>query len=152
MSCVVLDDQAGLVSSFVAKKLGIEGWSQCRSVGLERDGRIIAGVVYDYYTGVNICMHIAAIDGESWMTKEFLKMIFHYPFVQLGVNRLTGIIPESNKKSVNFAQKLKGAYLEARLKGAHPDGDMLIFVMFKKDCDYLKLNGIGGSFRDAGGL
>lgn len=126
------------VSEFVSRILGIEGWSNCRAIGLEKDGELIAGVVYDYYTGTNICMHIAALPGRRWLNREFLWFMFHYPFVQLGVKRLTGIIPESNKESVRFAQGLHGSKLEARLKGAHPDGDMLIFVMFKDDCKYLK--------------
>lgn len=128
------------VSRFVAGQLGIEGWSQCRAIGWEKNGQIIAGVVYDYYTGTNICMHIAALPGRRWLTRTFLFYVFHYPFVQLGVKRLTGIIPESNRESVRFAQGLHGSKLEARLKNAHPDGDMLIFVMFKDDCKYLKGN------------
>lgn len=137
MKSVITDNPGGIVSDFVASQLGIESWSHCRAIGLERDGEIIAGVVYDYYTGSNVCMHIAAIPGRKWMTKEFLRMIFYYPFAQLGVKRLSGIIAESNHDSVRFAKKLAGAKLEARLKDAHPDGDMLIYVMFREDCKYL---------------
>lgn len=135
---MIICNQDARVSAFVSQQIGVEEWSNCRSIGLEKNGELVAGIVYDYYTGTNICMHIAA-KGKRWMTKEFLWFMFYYPFVQLGVNRLTGIIPESNKESVRFAQGLHGAKLEARLKDAHPDGDMLIFVMFKDDCKYLRI-------------
>lgn len=135
---MIICNQDARVSAFVSQQIGVEEWSNCRSIGLEKNGELVAGIVYDYYTGTNICMHIA-VKGKRCMTKEFLWFMFYYPFVQLGVNRLTGIIPESNKESVRFAQGLHGAKLEARLKDAHPDGDMLIFVMFKDDCKYLRI-------------
>jgi RimJ/RimL family protein N-acetyltransferase len=142
LSRIVTDTER--ISLFVAGILGIEPWSQCRAIGLEKDGKLVAGVVYDYYTGANICLHIAAVPGRRWLTKEFLWFMFFYPFEQLGVKRITGIIPESNVDSRKFAQGLHGATLEARLKDAHPDGDMLIFRMFKEDCMYLRIkNGKG---------
>lgn len=135
---IVWNDPAR-VSNFVAQQLGIDGWSHCRAIGLEKDGQLIAGVVYDYYTGTNICLHIAALPNRRWLNKEFLFYMFDYPFTQLGVKRMTGIIPESNKESVRFAEGLHGCTLEARLKDAHPQGDMLIFCMFKDDCKYLRI-------------
>ena len=139
MARIVTDDPAR-VCKFVSERIGAEDWNNCRAIGLERNGELVAGVVYDYFTGVNICMHIAARPGRRWMTKKFLWFIFYYPFVQLGVNRLTGIIPESNIDSVRFAEGLKNCHLEARLENAHPDGDMLIYRMWKKDCTYLEIN------------
>ena len=115
----------------------MEGWSNFRAIGLEKDGELIAGVVYDNYTKATIFMHIAAKPGRKWLTRNFLWYMFHYPFVELGVKRVTGIIPVSNKDSINFANGLKGARLEALLKDAHPDGDMAIYCMFKQDCKYL---------------
>ena len=59
-----------------------------------------------------------------------------YPFNELKVNRVTGMIPCTNKASIRFVEKL-GAELETTLKDAHPKGDLLVYRMIKKDCKYL---------------
>ena len=139
MKRVVCDDPER-VSQFVSDVMGLgQDWSSYRAIGLEEDGELIAGVVYDNYTGSTIFMHIAALPGKRWMTRNFLWFMFYYPFVQLGVKALRGMIPESNKESIRFAEGLKGAYLETKLKDGHPDGDMLIYCLFKEDCKYLEI-------------
>lgn len=137
MKRVVCDDPAR-VARFVSEQMGIEDWGTYRAIGLESDGEIVAGVVYDNYTGATIFMHIATLPGHKW-TRNFLWFMFYYPFVQLGVKALRGMIPESNAESLSFARGLKGAHLEARLKDAHPDGDMLIYCLPKEDCKYLEI-------------
>lgn len=133
----IICDDRDRIGDFVSGKVGMEGWSNFRAIGLEKDGELIAGVVYDNYNKATIFMHIAAKPGRKWLTRNFLWFMWYYPFVQLGVKRVTGIIPLSNKDSINFANGLKGARLEALLKDAHPDGDMAIYCMFKQDCKYL---------------
>ena len=124
------------IGRFVSDQTGVEDWTNYKAIGLEKDGRLIAAAVYDNYTKATIFMHIAIVQGER-LTRNFLWYMFHYPFNELGVKGLRGMIPESNKDSIKFAEGLKGAQLEARLKDAHPDGDMLIYRMFKQDCKYL---------------
>lgn len=139
MKRVICDDPAR-VARFVSEQMGIEDdFSSYKAIGLEGDGELVAGVVYDNYTGATIFMHIAALPGKRWMTRNFLWFMFYYPFVQLGVKALRGMVPESNAESVSFAKGLKGAYLEARLKDAHPKGDMLIYCLPKEDCRYLEI-------------
>ncbi|SEO77538.1 hypothetical protein [Nitrosovibrio sp. Nv6] len=137
MKRVICDDPQR-VAKFVSDQMGVENdWSSYKAVGLESDGEIVVGVVYDNYTGTTIFMHIAALPGKKWLTRNFLWFLFYYPFVQLGVKALRGMVPESNAESLRFARGLKGAHLEARLKDAHPSGDMLIYCLRKEDCKYL---------------
>lgn len=130
----------------MSDQVGVEDWSNHKAIGLEKDGKLIAGVVYDNYTKATIFMHIAIEKGER-ISRNFLWYMFYYPFVELGVKALRGMIPESNKESINFASGLKGSQLEARLVDAHPDGDMLIYRMFKKDCKYLGIYRNGQTIR-----
>jgi hypothetical protein len=76
--------------------------------------------------------HIA-IDGT--MSKEFLAVIFDYPFVQLGVNKLIGLTNSSNENAIRFNHKL-GFVEEARIKDAFPDGDMVFLIMTKDKCRF----------------
>jgi hypothetical protein len=125
------------VAKFVARELAIKTWSNPVGIGIEEDGEMLAGVVYDYFNGRNICMHVAAVEGKRWMTREFLWYCFFYPFVQLGCDRVTGLVPESNLDARRFDEHL-GFKLETRLQDAHPDGDLLVYKMMKQDCRFLE--------------
>lgn len=90
--------------------------------------------MYEDYNGVNIVCHIA-FEPHS-LDRQFLGLIHQYPFIQLGVKRITGLVAETNKKALNLDLKL-GFEIEARLKNATPTGDMLVLVMWKENCRYL---------------
>lgn len=126
------------VNAFVAERMGIAGWSNAVGIGLEENGELIAGVTFDYYNGASICMHVAAVEGRRWMTREYLWFCFYYPFEQLGVKRITGLVPETNMDARRFDEHL-GFKLETRLKDAAPDGDVLVYAMFKEDCRFLRM-------------
>lgn len=135
----IIADDSERVGAFVSKMMGDVEFACPRAIGLEEDGELIAGVVYDNYNGASICMHVAAIPGRRWMTREYLWFTFYYPFVQLGVKRITGLVPESNMTARKFDEHL-GFELEAILRYAHPDGDMLVYRMFKEQCRFLDIN------------
>ena len=100
-----------------------------------------AGVVYDQYNGSNVCMHVFSDGSKRWMTREYLWFCFHYPFVQLGVTRVTGLVPESNKEAIAFDLHLGFEY-ETSLKKAHPGGDLLAFVMWRDKCKWLGVRNV----------
>jgi len=105
-------------------------------IGLERSGELIAGVLYEDYNRANIVCHIAGVG--NWLNREFLWTIFDYPFRQLKVKRITTTVAQSNTRSQRFTQHL-GFTLEARLKDAHPSGDLFIYRMMAADCRWLRL-------------
>jgi RimJ/RimL family protein N-acetyltransferase len=109
-------------------------WYQ--AIGLERDGQLVASVVYNYYTGFNIAMHIAAIPGCRWLTKEYLKVAFRYPFEQLNVQRVTGYVPSTNLTARRFDEHL-GFVEEGRMRQALPDDDLIVYGMLKTECRWL---------------
>ena len=101
-----------------------------------QDDEVIAAVVYDEYNGQNIFMHVAARPGRRWMTRQFLHTAFHYPFVQLGVQRITGWVEASNLDARKFDEHL-GFRHEATLIKAAPDGgDVCLYVMHREWCRY----------------
>lgn len=106
-------------------------------IGWARHGQLVAGVAYNEFNGVNMNAHIAA-EGKHWLTRKFLWAMFHYPFVQAGVQRLTGLVGEGNMAARRFDEHL-GFDFETQLTGAHPTGDLLVYVMWKRNCKWLEL-------------
>lgn len=108
-------------------------------IGLEADdGSLLSVCMFESYNQANVNMHIASVQGKRWLTREYLWYCFHYPFVTLGCKRVTGIVPSSNHQARKFDENL-GFTLEATLKEAHPDGDLLVYVMTKQQCRWLTL-------------
>ena len=98
----------------------------------------IGGVAYADWNGVNVVAHIASDGSRQWMSKRFLWTIFDYPFNQLKVNRITCEIGSKNLNSINLCERL-GFACETALQGAHPDGDLLIYRLWKRDCKWINL-------------
>ena len=126
------------VVDWVAKQMKRgDGYGLSSGLGIEENGELIAGVVYNEFNHVNINAHIAGI-GKSWLTKEFLWMIFDYPFNQLKAKRISAFIEDENIEAIKFDEHLGFKY-ETRLKDAYINGDILVYVMRKEDCKWLKL-------------
>lgn len=106
------------------------------AIGLAEDNKIIAGVVYDNYEkGARISSHCAGI-GKRWLNREFLRVIFDYPFNQLNVNVVINTVSSNNKDSMRFTEHL-GFKEVARIEGGASDGDLIIYALYKKDCKWI---------------
>lgn len=106
-------------------------------IGLVRDGEMLAGVLYEGFTGHNIWMHVAAKPQRKWLNPAFIKTCFEYPFVQLGCKRVSGWVEASNTAARKLDEHL-GFKPEAALKGAARDGgDVILYVMWREDCRYV---------------
>lgn len=103
------------------------------AIGLLKDGQLVAGVWYEDYNKVSIMCHIA-ITGQ--MTPKYLNVIFDYPFVQLGVDKIVVPVLSDNEVSTKFVKNL-GFEEKARLSDVSPDGDMVFFVMSKDKCRFI---------------
>lgn len=108
------------------------------AIGLRRDGHLVAGVVYEDYNGPNIWMHVAAVPGARWMTRDYLKAVFAYPFLVCNVKQLWGYVAETNVAARRFDEHL-GFREHARLRGAAPDGkDLIVYLMRREWCRFIK--------------
>lgn len=108
-------------------------------IGQVKDGVLVAGVAYADWNGPNIVCHIASDGSKRWATREYLRVIFDYPFRQLGCGRITALVGEGNSASRNFVQHL-GFEPETTLRAAHPTGDLLVYAMFKESCRWISRN------------
>lgn len=128
---------AEIVGPWVASRTG-GTWSPGRGTAigkLDDQGNLIAGVLYEDWNGANIVCHIA---GEgNWASRRFLNVIFDYPFNQLEVKRITVPVGSTNIKSIHLVTRM-GFALESTLAQAIPGGDLLLYRMFRSECQYLR--------------
>lgn len=128
---------ADVIGPWVASRIkGMTYYSgTSTAIARVKDGRIVAGVLYQDHNGPNVYAHIAIDPGG--MNREFLSIIFDYPFNQLKVKRITGVVASSNVAARKLDEHL-GFELEAILHDAHPDGDLCIYKMTADRCRWIK--------------
>lgn len=106
-----------------------------QAIGLERDGVLYGGVLYDQSYERSVCMHCAG-DSAYWLNKTFLRMSFDYPFNQLKVGKVIALVDSANTAAIRFDQKL-GFIEEGRLKDAGRQGDLVLLTMTRSQCRWI---------------
>lgn len=111
----------------------------CVALGLEEDGELIAGVVFNWYTGASISMHVAAEPGRRWLNRDFLYRCFAYPFLQLNCNRVTGLVKVDNLDAQRFDEHLGFVKEGVIRQGADDKTDLILYGMLKSECRWLEI-------------
>lgn len=131
-------DQPALVMQFVAARTGEDDYSEYSAIGLEENGELIAGVVYQNHTGPNVMMHVASTGTRRWLVPAYLAACFRYPFIQLGCHRVTGLVRTDNEAAQRFDEHL-GFQREGLLRRGATDGvDLIVYGMLKEECRFLE--------------
>jgi RimJ/RimL family protein N-acetyltransferase len=123
------------VSEQIGNTIGDGAWYQ--AIGFERDGRLIVAVIYTHMTEYDIVMHVAAEKGARWCTREFLSAAFRYPFVQLGLKRVTGFVPSANLEALKLNKHL-GFRVEGLMRDGSEGCDMVVMGMLAAECRWVK--------------
>lgn len=117
------------VGKWVCERVSGHWKEESRSIGM-KNGKMIAGVVYEDFNGANVLAHIAT---EGQLTRRFVKAIFHYPFDVLQASRITAMVKSNNARSVRLLEHF-GFKREATLGGFYPDADMYVYAMRRDEC------------------
>jgi RimJ/RimL family protein N-acetyltransferase len=113
-------------------------WNNATAIMLFDAELLLACTVYADYDGGNILMHIASDGSRRWLTRDFLRECFAYPFEQLHCRRVTGLVAASNTAALKFDAHL-GFKPEGRMRQAAQDGsDLLILGMLRHECRHLR--------------
>jgi hypothetical protein len=99
----------------------------------------VAGCFYEGWNGASILLHCAG-EGKTWLNREFLWYVFHYPFEELKVKKILSPVESTNTECRKFIEHI-GFSLEATLEDASPKGNLLIYSMKREDCKWLSLKG-----------
>jgi len=97
---VIVSDER--VARFVSESLGFGLCPPYVSLGIERDGKIIAGVLFNHFEGADI--HFTAA-GKGW-TPEFMRAVGDYVFGSLECQRMTSIT--ESETVAKLAERLGG--------------------------------------------
>lgn len=134
----VIYGQNERVIQWVGQRIDEDDFGQAEAIGLEKDGELIAGVVYNWYTGPSICMHVAG-EGRQWLNRDFLFRVFAYPFLQLECNRVTGLVRTDNLDAQRFDEHI-GFVREGVIRRGATDGtDFILYGMLKEECRWLEM-------------
>lgn len=80
------------IPAFMERALGMQFFPPFTCMGLEKDGQIIAGMLFNVYTGPDIHVTIA---GSGW-TRRLLREMGQYLFDILQVERFTAVTEKQN--------------------------------------------------------
>jgi RimJ/RimL family protein N-acetyltransferase len=130
------------VTSWVNNQLGgaLGECNNCIGIGVTKDEKLIAGVVFNHFDKYDVAMTVASTDA-SWLSRGVLYVLFSYAFVDLGCVRVTALTKKKNKHARSFLEKL-GFEQEGRLRRKFGKEDGIIYGMLKRDCKWIREDGI----------
>jgi len=102
-----------------------------RAIGWVEKGVLKAVVGYTDTNGKTAQIHVAA-DGKNWMRREFLWFTFYYPFVQLKLNWLIGVVNATNAKALKMDTNI-GFEEFTRIPDGYADGEDLILLRLHRE-------------------
>lgn len=130
-------DDTERIGKWFMEKTG-KGFYGYRCIAWERDGALIAAVLYDRFNMRECQMHIYTEPGVRWATPERCRMAFGYAFNNLRRARVTVETPVSHPVMLRVNDHL-GFVREGIKRGAADDGgDLVIFGMLREECRWIK--------------
>jgi len=121
---------------FLKDRIGIPYSTDLICIGRVMDGKLAAVVGYNNFTGTSCHMHMAG-DHPRWISREFIRAAFEYPFGTLDLTMVFGIVPSGNIRALGIDRKLGFREL-IYIPGAHPDGGIHILQMKRDECRWLR--------------
>lgn len=128
-----------VVSRFVAQLIpacgerGLPPASKAFGV-IDEQGRLIAGMVYHHYdpqSGV-IEMSGAALPGYQWLSRETIKRMYQYPFLQIGCQMVIMRVAADDQRLLRQLAALNYSFIRIpRLLGR--DRDAVICLLTRED-------------------
>lgn len=115
------------VARFVADRCGTSFCPPFTVMGIERDGAIVAGVLFNGFTRHDI--EVTAAGGP--FSRGFIRAVGAYVFAQLGCLRIS--ITTEQQKVIDYAQRL-GAQTEGRKRNHFGEGrDGIVLGILRDD-------------------
>lgn len=131
------DEVCAWVAARLPLKFTPEEFGPCATIGMaDKNGKLVAGCVYNKYTGWDMHVTFASIT-PRWTLPQNVTPLFHYPFVQRACTRLTLIIGANNVNAIRTNLRL-GFEVEGRHPRAY-DGvvDAISLGMLRENCKWI---------------
>ncbi len=134
---MVCTDQRKEFFDFINAILDVE-FDQSKSMciaSVTENREIMAVVVFSRFTKFNCELSLATVTPKG-INRAFIRAVFRYPFVQLGLKRVTAIIEDGNIKAFDLDRRL-GFVDEAKLKSWYGEKDGFMLRMLKEECKWV---------------
>ena len=127
---IVVGDE---VVAFLAHTLNVTPTETATGIGFKASGRMVAGVMYDKWSGSCIEAHIWTLEGRV-PPVQWAAAVLDYPFNQLELDMMVAWVRDSNLKSMWLCKKL-GFKEEGHIDEFFRSGEgCTILKLTKKDC------------------
>jgi RimJ/RimL family protein N-acetyltransferase len=99
---VEVDGLARWVASRIPH-VGDAGFGPCQAIGIAREGRLVAGVVFHDWQPAALTLQLSmAADTPLWASRAVLRGLFAYAFVTAGVHKLWTATPHDAARVLRF--------------------------------------------------
>ena len=116
---------------WAGQRLGISDFGNAAAIGVLRRGEIAAVAVFNNYRHPAIEISFV-MENPRWATREAIRAIFRFPFVQLECKRLTAVTEATNQRARAFLCRL-GFKEEGYHPDALPTGDAVTYGLLAAD-------------------
>lgn len=122
---------------WICKKISMVWGPEGREcVGIVDGERILGAVLFEDYAGLSMKCHVA-IANEHAPIRKLITAAARYAFIDIGVEKLVGIVNSNNKRALNFDLRI-GFDACAILPRMYADGgDAVILMMERKNCVWI---------------
>lgn len=137
MSSTLIYGQEERLLPWAQERIGIGPFRRdAYTMGLEKDGELVMVVVFDNFSAVDCNVHLCSDGSRRWMNKDILLAAMAYVFVQLKLNRITGLVPAKKTDVIAFDEHF-GFEREGYCRKALPDDDLVILGLLRENCRFI---------------
>lgn len=116
-------------------------FGQCATIGVvSNDGQPVGCVVFTMHMPETRNIQISfASDRRNWLTRRLMTAILRYPFRQLGVQRLTALVPPSATNATQFLIKM-GWRREGCIRLGFGNEDAVVWGLLESEWRWSRFN------------
>lgn len=102
---------------------------------LDNEGRTLGVVVFSRFCEHTCELSVASIS-PYFLTRSFIRSVFHYAFITAGKTRISAVIEDGNINALKMDLRL-GFIEEAVLKGWYGKKDGIMLRMLRSECRWI---------------
>jgi RimJ/RimL family protein N-acetyltransferase len=133
--------ESAALADWAARRIahvGEAGFGFCQAIGIAAgssaaDELYAVAVFHDFQDTARTVQISMAARSPKWATPGVIRALLHYPFVQLGLNKIFVAIPDDNARAIRFNEGI-GLKREAVLRHQFGPGRHAVFLsMLRKE-------------------
>ena len=128
-----------LAAEILLKEIGVQPSADQQAIfWANPDTKVIEWCIgFTNFIGKTCQIHVVNFN-KKYTPRKLLWATFDYPFRQLGLESLIGIVNSNNEQAMKYDQNL-GFKEVHRFAGLHDDGgDIVVFELKKDECRFIK--------------